>query len=134
MATLIEAPITERDGVLLITGTRVTLDTVIESFHNGATSEDIALHYPSLELVVVYEVIAYYLRHRVELDAYLERSKAESTALRFKTEAQHDPTGIRTVLREKYASRFGSSPDANLAAEQRERRGWDELDVKLLGG
>lgn len=132
MATLIEAPITERDGVLLITGTRVTLDMVIESFHDGATAEDIALHYPSLELVVVYEVIAYYLRHRTELDAYLERSEAESATLQSATEAQDDPTGIRALLRDKYASRCGSAPDADLVVAQRERRGWGELDVQLL--
>jgi uncharacterized protein (DUF433 family) len=101
MATLIEAPITERDGVYFIVGSRVTLDTVIDSFHEGASAEDIASHYPSLELVVVYEVIAYYLRHRAELNAYLERSKAESAALQARTEARYDPVGIRTRLLER---------------------------------
>ena len=132
MATLIEAPITERDGVYFVTGSRVTLDTVIDSFHDGATPEDIALHYPSLELVVVYEVIAYYLRHRAELDAYLERSRADSVALRSTTEARYDPVGIRALLLEKYASRFGSAPGVDPIVEQRERRGWDELDAQLL--
>ena len=132
MATLIETPISERDGVYFVTGTRVTLDTVIDSFHDGATPEDIALHYPSLELVVVYEVIAYYLRHRAELDAYLERSKADAVMLRAVTEARRNPVGIRVQLLKKYASRFGSAPDADLIAEQRERRGWDELDARLL--
>ena len=132
MATLIETPITERDGVLFVTGTRVTLDTVIDSFHEGASAEDIASHYPALELVVVYEVIAYYLRHRAELDAHLERSKAESAALQAATEAKYNPVGIRARLRGKYAGLSTAAPTTDLVAEQRERRGWDELDVKLL--
>ena len=101
MATLVEVPIDARDGVYFIVGSRVTLDTVIDSFHEGASAEDIASHYPALELVVVYEVIAYYLRHRAELDAYLERSKAESASLQAVTEAKYDPIGIRARLLER---------------------------------
>ena len=52
-------------------GTRVTLDTVLESFLDGATPEEIVQRYPSLDLVAVYEVIAYYLRNQEQLNAYL---------------------------------------------------------------
>ena len=110
------------------------LDTVIGSFHEGASAEDIASHYPSLELVVMYEVIAYYLRHRAELDAYLERSKVESAALQAVTEAKYDPTGIRTLLLGKCAVLSTAGSNTDLVTDQRERRGWDELDLKLLGG
>ncbi|MEW5830264.1 MAG: DUF433 domain-containing protein, partial [Chloroflexota bacterium] len=36
------------DGVVRISGTRVTLDTVIYAFLDGATAEEIAQQYPSL--------------------------------------------------------------------------------------
>ena len=110
------------------------LDTVIDSFHNGATAKDIALRYPSLELAAVYEVIAYYLRHRAKLDAYLERSKVESAALQAVTEAKYDPTGVRALLLGKCAVLSTAGSNTDLVAEQRERRGWDELDLKLLRG
>lgn len=40
---------------------------------------------------------------------------------------------IRLVLA-KYSERLGSAPEADLVAEQRERREWDALDVQLLEG
>lgn len=59
-------------GALRVAGTRVPLDTVIAAFNQGASPEEIALSYPSLELADVYAVIAYYLRHRSMVDAHLE--------------------------------------------------------------
>src|SRR3954451_18322579 len=51
--------------------TRVTLDTVVETFEYGATAEEIALKYPSLRLADVYAVISYYLRHQPAVQTYL---------------------------------------------------------------
>jgi uncharacterized protein (DUF433 family) len=101
MTTLIQAPITDHEGVLRVTGSRVTVDTILECFHDGATPEEIALRYPSLELAAVYEVIAYYLRHRAELDAYLEQSRAVSDKLRAEIETRSNPVGIRARLLER---------------------------------
>src|SRR4051794_28349603 len=41
---------TDSQGVLRVGGTRVTLDTVVEVYQAGSTPEEIARHYPSLEL------------------------------------------------------------------------------------
>ncbi|MBS3968153.1 MAG: DUF433 domain-containing protein [Truepera sp.] len=59
-------------GALRVAGTRIPLDTVIAAFNQGASPEEIALSYPSLELADIYAIIAYYLRHRPTVDAYLE--------------------------------------------------------------
>jgi uncharacterized protein (DUF433 family) len=64
---------TDADGVMRIGGTRVTLDTVVAAFQEGATAEAIAEQYPSLALADVYTVLGYYLHHRAEVDAYLQR-------------------------------------------------------------
>lgn len=58
------------DGVIRISKTRVTLDTVVTAFREGATSEEIREQYPSLQLADIYSAIAYYLRHQAEVDAY----------------------------------------------------------------
>ena len=41
---------TDHDGVVRVGRTRVTLDTVLGAFAEGATTEEIALQYPSLDL------------------------------------------------------------------------------------
>ena len=48
--------------------TLALLDIVIREFNNGAEPEAIAQGYPMPHLADVYGVIAYYLRHRKEID------------------------------------------------------------------
>ena len=52
------------DGVILVAGTRVPLDTIVESFQDGATAEEISQQYPTVSLADTYQIIGYYLRHR----------------------------------------------------------------------
>jgi len=49
----------DADGVVRVGGTRVTLDTMVAAFKDGATAEEIVYQYPSLSLAEVYAVIAY---------------------------------------------------------------------------
>jgi uncharacterized protein (DUF433 family) len=55
---------TDADGVIRIAGTRVTLDTVIDTFMTGSSPEEIAQDFPVLRLDDLYAVVTYYLRHR----------------------------------------------------------------------
>ena len=66
-------------GVYRIGGTRVTLDTVIAAFHDGATPEEIVEQYPAIGLDHAYAVIGYYLRHQPEVDAY-RSARSEASA------------------------------------------------------
>lgn len=43
------------DGVVRVRDTRVTLDTVVSAFCDGATPEEIVQQYPSLDLADVYQ-------------------------------------------------------------------------------
>lgn len=47
-------------GVIRVGKTRVTLDTVVAAFDEGATAEEIVQQYPTLLLADVYSVIGYY--------------------------------------------------------------------------
>lgn len=89
---------TDRDGVIRVGGTRVTLDTVVYAFNEGFTAEEISLQYPSLELADIYSVISYYLHHRGEVDSYLEEREREAEEIRQKIEARIDSRGIRERL------------------------------------
>lgn len=61
------------DGAVRVGGTRVLLEMVIWSFQDGATPEAIVQRFSTLSLADVYAVIAYYLRHRSEVESYLAR-------------------------------------------------------------
>jgi len=89
---------TDANGVVRVGRTRVTLDTVIGAFLDGATAEEITYQYPSLHLADVYAVIAYYLRRPSEVDAYLQRRKQQAESVRKQNEARFDPHGVRDRL------------------------------------
>ena len=85
-------------GVLRVGNTRVTLETVLTAFADGATAEEIVQQYPSLHLADVYSVIGYYLRHAPEIDAYLQQRLEQREAIRQQNEARFDPHGVRDRL------------------------------------
>lgn len=86
------------DGVVRVGGTRVTLDTVVEAFHEGLTAEAIVEQYPSLRLGEVYSVLGYYLRHQIEVDAYLRDRERFAAQIRKENEARFNPIGVRERL------------------------------------
>ena len=89
---------TDSDGVIRVGNTRVTLDTLVGAFSDGATAEEIVQKYPSLKLADVYQVIGYYLRRPMEVEAYLQERKAQSETIRRQNETRFDPQGIRSRL------------------------------------
>ena len=89
---------TDPEGVVRVGNTRITLATVIGAFLDGATAEEIAYQYPSLELADVYAVIAYYLRRKSDVDAYLQRQQENADTIRRQNEIRFDPTGVRQRL------------------------------------
>ena len=90
-------------GVLRVGGTQVTLDTVITAFHAGASAEEISDDYP-LNLADVYAVIAYYLRHRAEIDSYLARRRQEAEAARQEDRTRYGHSDLRQRLLDRLAS------------------------------
>lgn len=58
-------------GGYRVAGTRVSLDSVIHAWWDGRLPEAIVSDFPTLTLEQVHGVIAYYLRHRNEVDRYL---------------------------------------------------------------
>ena len=87
-----------KDGVARVSGTRVTLDTVVRAFNRGATAEEIAQQYPSLSLSDVYATISYYLQNRAEVDKYLEKRRKHAQGVKRGNQKRFDQTGIRERL------------------------------------
>ena len=89
---------TDRDGVIRVGGTRVTLDTIIGAFQQGADAEEIVERYPSLSLADVHGVLSYYLRHRAEIEDYLRERQRQAEEVQRQNEARFEPQGLREKL------------------------------------
>ncbi len=89
---------TGADDVVRVGTTRVTLDTLVAAFREGATAEEIVQQYPTLQLAHVYSIMGYYLRHQAEVDAYLHDRERHTKEVRRENEARFDPSGVRDRL------------------------------------
>ncbi len=95
---------TDTDGVIRVSNTRVTLDTIIQAFDDGATAEEIAQQYPSIPLADIYSVIGYYLRHGDEVEEYLLQRREQAEQVRQLNETRFDPLGVRARLLARQAA------------------------------
>lgn len=86
------------EGVVRVGRTRVTLDTVVMAFLEGASAEDIQQQYPVLELSDIYSILGYYLRHKAEVDNYLSKRQQHSRSIQEDAERRFNPAGIRARL------------------------------------
>jgi|ERR1044072_1504596 uncharacterized protein (DUF433 family) len=78
------------NGAYRLTGTRVSLDSVVYSYNAGDLPELITRQFPSLKLEQVYGAIAFYLSNSEEIDKYLRLQEAEHERWR-QEQRQADP-------------------------------------------
>ena len=90
--------VTGADEVMRVPNTRVTLDSIVAAFSEGATAEEIAQQYPSASLADIYQMIGYYLRHQAELEDYFSRRRQSSDENKLTNESRWPPDGIRERL------------------------------------
>lgn len=93
----------DANGLVRVGGTRVTLETVVTAFKNGATCEEIVYQYPSLELADVYGVISYYLKNQEEVETYLDERQKKAEIIRKEIQSHFDSRGIRERLLKRRA-------------------------------
>jgi uncharacterized protein (DUF433 family) len=89
--TIVDVPLrTDQDGVIRIGNSCVTLLTVVQRHRVGDTPEEIHEGFSTVPLADIYAVIAYYLAHQAEVDAYLHQILKTAEAQRQQHEA-NDP-------------------------------------------
>ena len=94
----------EQGGVVRVGKSRVSLDLIIEQYDHGMTPEEMVRAYDTLVLADVHATIAYYLRHRDEVRAYLKHRQEEVEALRAKIEGER-PCVSREELQARRSAR-----------------------------
>ena len=98
---LLKEPIpieTDLDGTARLSGSRVTLDSIVAAFNAGATAEEIVYQYPTLQLSDIYAVITYYLRQQKDVDTYLLERRKASNRVRQHNQARFGMIGVRERL------------------------------------
>ena len=74
-------------------------------YANGMSPEEIARQLDTLSLADVHAAIAYYLRHRAEVEEYLCNRRSEADDLRRKVE---EMDGVRVNLKAELTARLSS--------------------------
>jgi uncharacterized protein (DUF433 family) len=91
--------ICEEDGTIRIRGSRVTLDSILHAFQQGATAEQIQDSFPSVTLGDIYGAIAYYLEHRARVDAYLRTQEQAAQEARQRQDERPEVIAFRERIR-----------------------------------
>lgn len=85
----------KRNGGYYLRGSRVSLESVIYLFLDGASPESIVDNFPTLSLEQAYGAITFYLANRSEMDAYLAQTE------KLWQEASGNQPPLPTGLRER---------------------------------
>lgn len=85
-------------GRLMVVGTRVPVDTLISAFKRGESPEAIHESFDTVALADVYAVLAYYLRHRADIEQYLSERERQGTEIQARMESEYPSDGLRARL------------------------------------
>jgi uncharacterized protein (DUF433 family) len=99
----IQVPLSESNGELRVTGTRIALQHIVYEYWEGATADDIVQRFPSLSAADVHAVLWYYLTRRAEVEQYILEREGEAKRLRSELETQFPPAVLRERLQARAA-------------------------------
>ena len=74
---MVSEHIEQREGVYYIPGTRISLDSIVDTFREGCSPEAIREDFEGLTLAHVYGAIAFYLDHQADIEGYLLQRKEQ---------------------------------------------------------
>ena len=96
-------------GSWRIAGTRISLDSVVYSFCEGTTPEEICQDFPGLSLAQVYATLACYLNNREQVDRYLQKAQQSAEDLRQELNTRHSDF-LRDLRQRLTAARQSPTP------------------------
>lgn len=93
----------DSDGSVRIGKSRVTLRTLLTTYKQGLTPEEIAAQYSTLELADIYSTIGYYLAHQGEIDEYLREQEQIAATLHDESRARFASSDLHRRLLARHA-------------------------------
>lgn len=85
-------------GQLRVAGTRIPFQMIVYAYREGASTEEILERLPTLKADDLYSLLAYYLRHKAEVDAYVLEQEHLEDQWQEKIEARFPQSGLRQKL------------------------------------
>ncbi len=92
------------NGGRRITGTRVSLDSVVHAYWSGQSVDSIVADFPALDANLVQNVIQYYQQNRREIDQYLTEQDERWAALKAQRSKKQEALIQRIFQSEKTRS------------------------------
>ena len=81
--------VTQTESGYRLTGSRVSLDSIVYDWLSGLSPESIVDNFETLSLEQVYGAVTYYLAHKSDVDAYLRRNREKFDSLLEQSRALH---------------------------------------------
>jgi uncharacterized protein (DUF433 family) len=100
-------------GVIRVGRSRVSLDLIVEQYESGMSPEEMTRAYDTLGLADIHAAIAYYLRHRDHVKAYLTQRRKDAESLRAKIETERP-----RMTRDELVARRSAREKANAPASE----------------
>lgn len=93
------------EGAYRVGDTRISLDSIVYLFREGMSAESMVESYPALTLEEVHGALAFYLRNRNEIDAYLLEGQRTAQA-HHEQSRKTDAELIAKLQRARHASQI----------------------------
>ena len=99
-----DTPLRHDDGgTIRVTGSRVTIDSLVARYWQGDTFEEIHEGFPSVSVEAIQKIINWYLANRSEVDEYIRKENEEAEMLRREIESQPRHIALREKLMRRKA-------------------------------
>ena len=95
----------EDNGTIRVTGSRITLDTLVAHIEQGRSARWIHNSFPSLSVKEISNVMAWYRDHKTEADEYILAGEIEAEKLRREIESEPRYIALTEKLRAIKAQR-----------------------------
>jgi uncharacterized protein (DUF433 family) len=92
------------DGYIHLSGHRIGLRELVYYYNEGHSADALLEVFPTLPLAVIHKVIAFYLEHRAEVDAYTAGYESEMERQRAAAARGPDAAELRRRLAARQAA------------------------------
>jgi uncharacterized protein (DUF433 family) len=89
---------TNEQGVIRVSGTRVSLDSILHAYYEGATAEEIVLRFPTCTIENIYTIISWALNNPGFVNRYLQEQTARLNQLEQEIRQEYPSPGLRDRL------------------------------------